>query len=50
MTGDNSGSGDVRRVFLRRHGAEIRPQGGVRFRLWAPAHEQISLLLEADGR
>ncbi len=34
----------------RLHGAEIRPEGGVRFRLWAPAHERISLSMEPEGR
>ena len=50
MTGDNSGAGDTSRLFRRLHGAEIRPEGGVRFRLWAPAHERISLSLEPEGR
>ena len=36
MTGDSSGAGDTSRLFRRLHGAEIRPEGGVRFRLWAP--------------
>ena len=50
MTGCNPGAGDARRVFHRVHGAEIRPGGGVRFRLWAPAHERILLSLEPEGR
>ena len=50
MTGCNPGAGDGRRVFHRLHGAEIRPGGGVRFRLWAPAHERIFLSLEPEGR
>ncbi len=50
MTGDNSGPGDIRRHFRRLHGAEAGPEGGVRFRLWAPAHERISLSLEPEGR
>ena len=50
MTGCNPGAGDGRRVFHRVHGAEIRPEGGVRFRLWAPAHERIFLSLEPEGR
>ena len=50
MTVDNSGAGDTSRLFRRMHGAEIRPEGGVRFRLWAPAHERISLSLEPEGR
>ncbi len=50
MTGRNPGAGDGRRVFRRVHGAEIRPEGGVRFRLWAPAQERISLSLEPEGR
>ena len=49
MTGEKSGAGDTSRIFRRRHGAEIRPEGGVRFRLWAPAHERISLSLEPEG-
>ena len=49
MTGDNSGPGETSRLFRRLHGAEIRPEGGVRFRLWAPAYERISLSLEAEG-
>ena len=55
------GRRDDRRQFRRRrytsrllphgmHGAEIRPEGGVRFRLWAPAHERMSLSLEPEGR
>jgi 1,4-alpha-glucan branching enzyme len=47
MTGEKSGAGDTSR---RRRGVEIRPEGGVRFRLWAPAHERISLSLEPEGR
>ena len=50
MTGDNSGPGNTCRLFRRLHGAEIRPEGGVRFRLWAPAYERISLSLEPEGR
>ena len=50
MTGCDPGPGDGRRVFHRAHGAEIRPEGGVRFRLWAPAHERIFLSLEPEGR
>ena len=50
MTGDNSGLVDTCRLFRRLHGAEIRPEGGVRFRLLAPAHERISLSLEPEGR
>ena len=50
MTGGASGAGDASRVFHRLHGAEIGLEGGVRFRLWAPAHEQISLSLEPEGR
>jgi malto-oligosyltrehalose trehalohydrolase len=49
MTGDSSGAGDTR-LFRRLHGAEIKPEGGVRFRLWAPAHERMSLSLEPEGR
>ena len=44
MTGDSSGAGDTSRLFRRLHGAEIRPEGGVRFRIWAPAYERISPL------
>ena len=36
------------RLKSLRHGAECLSGGGVRFRLWAPAHPQI--LLEVDGR
>ena len=50
MNGGASGAGDASRVFHRLHGAEIGLEGGVRFRLWAPAHEQISLSLEPEGR
>ncbi len=49
MTGE-FGAGDTRRLFRRLHGTEIRPEGGVRFRLWAPAQERISLSLEPEGR
>ncbi len=45
-----TGAGETSRFFRRRHGAEIRPEGGVRFRLWAPAHERISLSIEPEGR
>ena len=38
------------RVFHRLHGAELRPEGGVRFRLWAPAHERVALSVEPEGR
>ena len=31
-----------------RHGPVVEP-GGVRFRLWAPAHAEVSLLLESRG-
>ena len=50
MTGDNSGAGDTSRHLHRLHGAEIRPDGGVSFRLWAPAYLRISLTLEPEGR
>ena len=50
MMGDNSGAGDTSRVFRRRHGAEIRSEGGVCFHLWVPAHERISLSLEPESR
>jgi hypothetical protein len=36
-------------VRYLRH-AECLPGGGVRFRLWAPAHDQIGLMLGKDGR
>ncbi len=49
MTGDN-GAGGTRRLFRRLHGAEIRPEGGVRFRLWAPADRRVSLSIEPEGR
>lgn len=29
------------------HGAALRPEGGVHFRLWAPAHERIEIALES---
>jgi malto-oligosyltrehalose trehalohydrolase len=32
------------------HGATLQPDGGVQFRLWAPACEQVQLALEADGQ
>ncbi len=32
------------------HGATLLPGGGVRFRLWAPAHARVALALEDDGR
>jgi malto-oligosyltrehalose trehalohydrolase len=32
------------------HGAKLLPGGGVRFRLWAPAHARVGLALEDDGR
>ncbi len=50
MTGDTSGADGRRRVFRRLHGAEIRPEGGVQFRLWAPAHERVALSIEPEGR
>ncbi len=50
MIGDNSGASGTSRCFRRQHGAEYRPEGGVRFRLWAPAHDRISLSLEPEGR
>ncbi len=30
-------------------GAELEPEGGVRFRIWAPAAEQVDLLLEGPA-
>ncbi len=50
MSGGNPGGGDASRVFRRLHGAEIRPEGGVRFRLWAPADARVSLSIEPEGR
>ena len=50
MTGDNPGAGETRRLFRRLHGAEIRSKGGVRFRLWVPAHKRISLSLEPESQ
>ena len=44
MTADSSGAGDASRLFRRLHGAEIGPEGGVRFRLWVS--ERILLSLE----
>lgn len=35
----------MERVQYLRHGTECLPSGGVRFRLWAPAHAEIGLLL-----
>jgi maltooligosyltrehalose trehalohydrolase len=39
----------MRRAHAMRFGAEIRPGGGVRFRLWAPDVDAVSLLLEGSG-
>src|SRR5262245_3975129 len=36
------------RAYRSVHGAEFESDGSVRFRLWAPAHERIDLLLEGD--
>ena len=35
----------MKRIQYLRHGTERLPGGGVRFRLWAPAHSEIGLLL-----
>jgi hypothetical protein len=43
-------AGGTERVRYLRHGAECLPGRGVRFRLWAPAHDRIGLLLGKDGR
>ncbi|HEY8521749.1 MAG TPA: malto-oligosyltrehalose trehalohydrolase [Gammaproteobacteria bacterium] len=39
----------VRRVHRMPFGAEVRDDGGVRFRLWAPAERRIALVLEDRG-
>ena len=43
-----------RRVGARAHampfGAEVQPDGGVRFRLWAPKHERLALRLDGGDR
>ena len=36
------------RAHRNSHGAEIEADRSVRFRLWAPAHEQIELLYESS--
>jgi malto-oligosyltrehalose trehalohydrolase len=42
------------RVGARCHampfGAELQPDGGVRFRLWAPKHERMALRIEGEAR
>jgi malto-oligosyltrehalose trehalohydrolase len=38
-----------RRAFDTRHGATLLPDGGVRFRLWAPACEHIDLEIGTGG-
>src|SRR5690606_36641023 len=41
----------MRRAHAMPFGAETRPGGGVRFRLWAPDVDAVSLLLEGpDGQ
>ncbi len=37
----------MRRAHRMPYGAEVRPEGGVRFRLWAPSHAEVGL--ELDG-
>ena len=49
MTGDNSGQA-IQAASSAGGKAQIRSEGGVRFRLWAPAHEWISLSLEPEGQ
>jgi malto-oligosyltrehalose trehalohydrolase len=40
--------GGMRRQQALLHGAECLPEGGVRFRLWAPAHKNV--MLDLDGQ
>lgn len=45
----NSQESGSRRAQDLTHGARLLPEGGVRFRLWAPACDSITLLLEDGG-
>jgi malto-oligosyltrehalose trehalohydrolase/4-alpha-glucanotransferase len=48
-TGDETGSEPVIRAHAMPFGAEVQPDGTVRFRLWAPMHKQISLAIQNGG-
>ena len=47
-TGAGTAAGPVRRVHGMPFGPEIRPDGSVRFRLWAPSHEIVRLQIEGE--
>jgi len=51
MIGGKFGAGDASRLFRRLHGAgaEIRPEGGLRFRLGAPAQDLIEIARRLAG-
>ena len=44
----NSGANCASRAHRNSHGAEIDTNGSVRFRLWAPVHERIELLIDGE--
>ena len=46
----NTGASCATRAHRNSHGAEIQSDGSVRFRLWAPAHQRIELLIEGEQK
>ena len=50
LTPSEGEDGSCRRSHAMPHGAEIQPDGGVRFRLWAPSAESIEVELDGTSK
>ena len=50
LSGDRQSDGTLSRVHSMPFGAELRSDGCVRFRLFAPTAEQVRMALEGEGR